>query len=107
MQRVDVGDAPYSDRYISSVKTGVHNEYIARSFGCPRCPRKTSSYVSHDVLGWRTNLCANKRDMHTDRWHTTIDLCTYILQPDGTYYPALHTTHTMTKQGSSIIVGGW
>ena len=104
MQRVDVGDAPYSDRYISSVKTGVHNEYIARSFGCPRCPRKTSSYVSHDVLGWRTNLCANKRDMHTDRWHTTIDLCTYILQPDGTYYPALHTTHTMTPLHDSFFV---
>ena len=33
-------------------------------------------------------------------WRTTIDLCIYNLQPDGTYYPALHTSHTMTESGA-------
>eukprot|EP01048_Picozoa_sp_COSAG05_P003471 COSAG05_NODE_160_length_15590_cov_14.460848_6_plen_84_part_00 len=48
------------------------------------------------VLVWRPDHCASKRVMHTDGWQTTIDLCIYTYRYIQTYYPALHTTHTMT-----------
>ena len=51
---------------------------------------------SYHVLVWRPDHCASKRVMHSDRWHTTIDLCIYTYMVYSDLLSSLHTTHTMT-----------
>ena len=82
----------------------AHSDRLANFF-CVPGPWRSSERIlstpgfeprSCHVLVWRPDHCASKRVMHTDRWQTTIDLCIYTYRYIQTYYPALHTTHTMT-----------